>query len=180
VTTGDSTDLRFPNGKFHPPQVPLDAATRASLISEIERLPGAMRELVGGLSDAQLDTPYRPGGWTVRQVVHHVPDSHMNAYVRMKLAVTEDAPAVKGYEEARWAELPEARTAPVAVSLDLIDALHRRWCAFLRALPAAEFQKTYRHPELGVVPLDAALALYAWHGKHHIAHVRLVAGQISR
>jgi uncharacterized damage-inducible protein DinB len=177
VTTDDSTDLRFPNGKFHPPQVPLDAATRASLISEIERMPGAMRELVGSLSDAQLDTPYRPGGWTVRQVVHHVPDSHMNAYVRMKLAVTEDAPAIKVYEEARWAELPEARTAPVALSLDLMDALHRRWCAFLRALPAAEFRKTYRHPELGVVPLDAALAQYAWHGKHHTAHVRLVVSR---
>ena len=177
MTTSASTDLRFPNGKFHRPQVPLDAATRAALIGEIERMPAAMRDLVGGLSDARLDTPYRPGGWTVRQVVHHVPDSHMNAYVRMKLAVTEDAPAIKAYEEARWAELPEARTAPVALSLDLLDALHRRWCAFLRALPGAEFQKTYRHPELGVVPLDAVLAQYAWHGNHHIAHVRLVAGR---
>jgi hypothetical protein len=101
----------------------------------------------------------------------------MNAYVRMKLAVTEDDPAIKGYEEARWAELPEARSAPVTLSLDLLDALHRRWCAFLRALPGAEFQKTYRHPELGVVPLDAALALYAWHGKHHIAHVQLVVSR---
>jgi hypothetical protein len=173
--TGDSTDLRFPIGRFHRPQVPLDAATRASLISEIERMPSALRALVGGLCDTRLDTPYRPGGWTVRQVVHHVPDSHMNAYVRMKLAVTEDAPAVKGYDEARWAELPEARTAPVALSLDLLDALHRRWCAFLHALPGAEFQKTYHHSELGVVSLDAALALYAWHGNHHLAHVQLVA-----
>ena len=177
VTTGDSTDLRFPIGKFHPPQVPLDAAARASLIGEIERMPAAMRKLVEDLSDGQLDTPYRPGGWTVRQVVHHVPDSHMNAYVRMKLAVTEDAPAVKAYDEARWAELPEARNAPAALSLDLLDALHRRWCAFLRALHDSEFQKTYRHPELGVVPLDAVLAQYAWHGNHHIAHVRLVAGR---
>jgi hypothetical protein len=177
VTTSDSTDLRFPNGNFHLPQVPLDPATRASLIGEIERMPAAMRELVGGLSDAQLDTRYRPGGWTVRQVVHHVPDSHMNAYVRMKLAVTEDEPAIKVYDEARWAELPEARTAPVALSLDLLDALHRRWCAFLRTLPDSQFQKTYRHPELGVVPLDTALALYAWHGKHHIAHVQLVASR---
>jgi hypothetical protein len=95
----------------------------------------------------------------------------------MKLAVTEDAPAIKAYEEARWAELPDARTAPVALSLDLLDALHRRWCAFLRALPDSEFQRTYRHPELGVVPLDAALALYAWHGKHHVAHARLVASR---
>jgi hypothetical protein len=101
----------------------------------------------------------------------------MNAYVRMKLAVTEDAPAVKAYDEARWAELPEARNAPAALSLDLLDALHRRWCAFLRALPGSEFQKTYRHPELGVVPLDAVLAQYAWHGNHHVAHVRLVAGR---
>jgi hypothetical protein len=177
VTTSDSTDLRFPNGMFHPPQVPLDAAGRVSLIGEIERMPAAMRTLVEDLSDVQLDTRYRPGGWTVRQVVHHVPDSHMNAYVRMKLAVTEDAPAIKAYDEARWAELPEARSAPVDLSLDLLDALHRRWCAFLRALPGGEFQKTYRHPELGVVPLDAALAQYAWHGNHHIAHVRLVAGR---
>jgi uncharacterized damage-inducible protein DinB len=177
VTTRDSNDFRFPNGSFHRPQVPLDAAIRASLIGEIERMPAAMRDLVGGLSDAQLDTPYRPGGWTVRQVVHHVPDSHMNAYVRMKLAVTEVEPAIKAYEEARWAELPEARTAPVALSLDLLDALHRRWCAFLRTLPDSEFQKTYRHPEMGVVPVDVALALYAWHGKHHIAHVRSVVSR---
>jgi hypothetical protein len=177
MTTSNSTDLRFPIGKFKRPQVPLDAATRTSLIGEIEQMPAAMRALVGGLSDAQLDTPYRPGGWTVRQVVHHVPDSHMNAYVRMKLAVTEDAPAIKAYEEARWADLPDARTAPVALSLDLLDALHRRWCAFLRALPDSEFQRTYRHPELGVVPLDAALALYAWHGKHHVAHAQLVASR---
>ena len=177
MTTDDSTDLRFPIGKFHRPQVPLDAATRASLISEIERMPSALRALVGGLSDTQLDTQYVSGGWTVRQVFLDVFYSHIKIYVRMKLAVTEDEPAIKGYEEARWAELPEARTAPVALSLDLLAALHRRWCAFLRALPGADFQKAYRHPELGVVPLDTALALYAWHGKHHIAHVQLVVSR---
>src|ERR1700730_10614014 len=172
----DSVDLRYPVGTFSFPDA-VSADDRAVFVGRIAETPANLRSAITGLSDAQLDTPYRPGGWTVRQVVHHVPDSHMNAYVRMKLAVTEDTPAVRGYDDARWAELPEARTAPVAVSLDLVDALHRRWCAFLRALPGAEFQKTYRHSELGVVPLDAALALYAWHGKHHIAHVQIVASR---
>jgi hypothetical protein len=108
----------------------------------------------------------------VRQVVHHVPDSHMNAYIRFKLAVTEEGPAIRPYHEGRWAELPEARSAPIGVSLDLLDALHRRWTLFLRNLSDDEFGRFYVHPELGVVPLDVALALYAWHGKHHTAHVR--------
>src|SRR6202049_2402729 len=170
------TDLRYPIGKFsydgH-----LTEDQKRGFLGDVAHTPKKLRAAGQGLSEAQLDTRYRPGGWTVRQVVHHVPDSHMNAYVRMKLAVTEDEPAIKVYEEARWAELPEARTAPVALSLDLLDALHRRWCAFLRTLPDSDFQKTYRHPELGVFPVDAALALYAWHGKHHIAHVQLVVSR---
>ncbi|OFW21585.1 MAG: metal-dependent hydrolase [Acidobacteria bacterium RIFCSPLOWO2_02_FULL_65_29] len=169
-------DRQFPIGKFHRPLVPLEAGARAAHVDEIDRMPASLRSLVAGLTDAQLDTPYRAGGWTVRQVVHHVPESHMNAYVRFKLAVTEDTPLIKTYEEALWAELPDARTAPIGMSLDLLDALHRRWVTFLRALPDAAFQKAYKHPELGVVTLDTALALYAWHGKHHVAHVRLVAG----
>src|ERR1700674_5747379 len=169
-------DPRYPIGKMEMPKE-ISAAKRQQAIESIAATPKNLREAVRGLTDAQLDTPYRDGGWTVRQVVHHVPDSHMNAYVRMKLAVTEDEPAIKVYEEARWAELPEARTAPVGLSLDLLDALHRRWCAFLRTLPDSDFQKTYRHPELGVFPVDAALALYAWHGKHHIAHVQLVVSR---
>src|ERR1700692_3544374 len=156
-------DPRYPIGKMEMPKE-ITAAKRQQAIEAIAAAPKNLREAVRGLDETQLDTPSRPGGWTVRQVVHHVPDSHMNAYVRMKLAVTEDAPAVKAYDEARWAELPEARTAPVALSLHLLDALHRRWYAFLRALPDSEFEKTYRHPEIGVVPLDAALAQYAWHG----------------
>jgi hypothetical protein len=128
---------------------------------------------VEGLSDRELDTPYRPGGWTIRQVIHHVPDSHMNAYVRMKLAVTEQKPTIKTYEEALWAELPEARTAPIAMSLDLLDALHRRWTAFLRALPAADFGRAFQHAEWGLVSVDEALGMYAWHCRHHTAHVKL-------
>lgn len=164
-------DLRFPTGKFHRPSVPLDEATRTTLIDDIARLPSELRAAVAGLSQAQLDTPYRPGGWTARQVVHHVPDSHMNAYVRFKLAVTEDSPTIRPYQEAIWAELPDARTAPIALSLDLLEALHGRWTLFLRNLPAEAFHRAYLHPEMGPVALDAALALYAWHGQHHTAHV---------
>lgn len=164
-------DRRFPIGTFQRPAGPLDDRVRGALISDIERLPAEMRAAVEGMTDAELDTPYRPEGWTVRQVVHHVADSHMNAYVRFKLAATEDAPTVKPYEEARWAELPEARTAPVDISLDLIEALHRRWTLCLRHLSAAELTRTYMHPEMGSVPIDAALSLYSWHGKHHTAHI---------
>lgn len=172
----DLQHVRFPIGKFERPAVPLDADARRLLIREIERAPAGLRAAVQGLSDTQLDTPYRPGGWTLRQVVHHVPDSHMNGYTRMKLAVTEDAPTIKLYQEARWAELPEARTAPVGFSLDLLDALHVRWTAFLRALSPSDFSKGYVHPELGLVPLDVAIAIYAWHGRHHTAHITNAIG----
>src|SRR5437773_1612035 len=168
----DVDKLRYPIGRFKRLTAPLDAKTRAEHIGAIEQAPDILRRLVAGLNDGQLDTPYRPGGWTVRQVIHHVPDSHMNAYVRMKLAVTEDAPAIRGYEEARWAELPEAKTAPVAMSLDLLAALHRRWVTFLRSLSESEFRNVYVHPEWQRVPLDEAVAMYAWHGQHHAAHVR--------
>jgi len=164
--------LRFPIGKYErPSQLPLDVHSRATLIGDIERTPAGLRAAVAGLSAEQLDTPYRPGGWTIRQVVHHVPDSHMNGYTRMRLAATEDNPTIKPYQEARWAELPDVRTVPVEVSLALLDALHARWTAFLRGLSAADFQRTYLHPELGIVPLDVAIGIYAWHGKHHTAHI---------
>ena len=163
--------LRYPIGRFERPLAPLDPSTRTTFINMIEIAPAAFRRLAAGLTDSQLETPYRPGGWTVRQVLHHVPDSHMNAYVRMKLAATEDMPAVRAYDEARWAELPEARTAPVAISLDLLDGLHRRWVLFLRALSDQEFRRVYRHSELGLVSIDEAVALYAWHGRHHAAHI---------
>jgi hypothetical protein len=171
----DTPDPRFPIGRFHRPTLPIDVTTRTSYIDELERLPVAFRAAVAGLTDAQLDTPYRPGGWTARQVVHHLPDSHMNAYIRIKLAVTEDTPTIKPYDEARWAELPDARL-PVGPSLDLVDAVHRRLVLLLRALPDSAFLKAYNHPDMGIVPIDTALALYAWHGKHHMAHVKLVSG----
>ena len=164
--------LRYPIGKFVRTTVPLTATDRDALVEEIAQLPASVSALVRGLGERHLDTPYRPGGWTIRQVVHHVPDSHINAYVRMKLALTEEAPVVRLYLEGRWAELPEAKSGPVAMSLELLDALHRRWVALLRALPASEFARTYVHPELGPVPLDVGLGLYAWHGAHHLAHIR--------
>jgi uncharacterized damage-inducible protein DinB len=169
----DLDALRYPVGR--PPRngAPLDAHTRAEFLTILEHTPATIRRLVEPLSEGQLDTPYRPGGWTVRQVVHHVPDSHMNAYIRMKLAVTEDAPQVKTYEEARWAELPESKSGPVAMSLDLLDALHRRWVAFLRALPEADFRKAFTHPEWGRVTLDESIAMYSWHCRHHTAHITL-------
>lgn len=164
--------LRYPIGKYErPSRLPLDDRTRAALIGDIERAPAGLRAAVRGLSDAQLETPYRPGGWTIRQVVHHVPDSHMNGYTRMRLAATEDSPTIKLYQEARWAELPDVRTVPIDISLALLDALHARWTAFLRGLSPADFERTYVHPELGALPLDVGIGIYAWHGKHHTAHI---------
>jgi uncharacterized damage-inducible protein DinB len=163
-------DPRYPIGRFLPPTT-FTPALRAGLLDEIAAAPASLRAAVRGLSEAQLRTPYREGGWTVAQVVHHVPDSHMNSYTRFKLAVTEDDPAIKSYEEGRWAELPDATSADISVSLALLEALHVRWVGFLRALTAEQFERTFRHPELGSVTLNRALALYAWHGRHHVAHV---------
>lgn len=163
---------RYPIGRFEPPRGPLDAAARARLIDAIEATPATIRSLVERLDDRRLDRPYREGGWTIRQVVHHVPDSHMNMYIRMKLAVTEDTPVIKAYDEVRWAELPDGRSAPISMSLDLLDALHRRWVVFLRALPEDQFQRTFVHPELGTVAIFEGLAMYAWHGRHHTAHIQ--------
>lgn len=170
------TDLRYPIGKFSYDRDSSDGA-RTARIAEIEAAPAALRAALAGLSDAQLDTPYRPGGWTLRQVAHHVPDSHLNAYARFKLALTEDAPTIKPYDEARWAELPDTRDTPIEVSLALLDALHRRWVTLLRSLRPADFARTFVHPEQGrALTLDYALAMYAWHGKHHVAHVRAATG----
>jgi DinB family protein len=169
----DLDALRYPVGPIVRIKDPLDRSKREQFISAIEQAPATFRSLVAGLSDAQLDTPYRPGGWTVRQVVHHVPDSHMNAYIRMKLAVTEDVPAIKPYEESRWAELPEAKSGAVAMSLALLEALHQRWVAFLRALPESDFRKSFSHPQWGIVTVDEALGMYEWHCRHHAAHVEL-------
>ena len=166
----DSTDLRYPVGPFiFPAQV--NVQERATFVGQIAETPQRLRAAIGGLSDEQLDTPYRPGGWTVRQVVHHVPDSHLNSYTRFRLALTEDEPTVKPYREDRWAELPDARTGPVEVSLRLLECLHARWVALLRSLTEAEWKRTFRHPELGLISLEQNAALYAWHGRHHVAHI---------
>jgi len=164
------SDLRYPIGRFQP-VTSLTPAERVTCIEQIAAAPEGLRRAVQGLDDRQLDTPYRPGGWTVRQVVHHVPDSHLNAYTRFKLACTEESPAIKTYDEARWAELAEARTAPIDVSLDLLTLLHRRWVLFLRILGPADFARTVRHPEWGAPTVDFLLAQYAWHGRHHTAHI---------
>ncbi len=163
-------DLRYPVGRYEPPSS-ITSADRAEWIRILDGLPEKMREAVRGFSDAQLDTPYRPGGWTVRQVVHHVPDSHLNSYVRFRLALTEDTPVIKAYEESAWAELPDAKTAPVASSLALLAALHSRWTLLLRSLDEAQWKRTFRHPSLGEKHLDWNLGLYAWHSRHHLAHI---------
>ena len=163
-------DLRYPVGPFEF-EGTLSNGQRQNLIDQIAATPEKMRAAVEGLVDEQLNTPYRPGGWTIRQVVHHVPESHMNSYVRFKLAMTEEEPTIKPYFEDRWAQLDDAHQAPVGLSLDLLDALHSRWVWFLRSLKDADFQRTFRHPELGVVSLDKNVALYAWHGRHHVAHI---------
>lgn len=164
------SDLRYPVGKvIRTPQ--LTADERISAIDAIADAPRALRAAVANLTDAQLDTPYRPAGWTVRQVVHHVADSHMNAYCRFRLALTEENPTIKAYDEAKWAELADARTMPVEVSLDLLDRLHERLVTLLRSLPESDFQRPLNHTENGPMTMDALISMYSWHGRHHVAHV---------
>lgn len=170
MTASATTDLRYPVGRFQRPES-LDEAERRRAIDAVAAAPAQLRAAVAGLTDVQLDTPYRPDGWTVRQVVHHVPDSHMNAYVRFKLALTEDEPTIKPYDEARWAELADTRETPVESSLALLDRLHDRWVRLLRSMSADDFARRLRHPEMGVQRLDQVLALYDWHGRHHVGHV---------
>ena len=167
----DLETLRYPVGKFERVTTPLERATRDKHFVTIEQLPARFRALTGGLSESQLDTPYRPGGWTIRQVVHHVPESHMNAYVRIKLALTEDVPTIKTYEEQLWAELPDVMRCPIDVSLRLLEALHQRWVVLLRALSDDSFARVFMHKEWGRVTLDEAVAMYAWHCRHHTAHI---------
>jgi len=165
-----TTDLRYPIGRFEA-VARLSPVEREERIAALASLPEELRAAVAGLSPEQLDTPYRPGGWTVRQVVHHLADSHMNAYVRFKLAVTEEEPVVKTYDEAAWAELADARLAEVELSLRLLESLHARWVVFLRSLSPAQWERGFRHPEHGLMPLERVLQLYAWHGRHHVAHI---------
>jgi uncharacterized damage-inducible protein DinB len=171
-------DLRYPVGKFHRPET-LSADERRAAIDAIAEAPARLRAAIAGLDAGQLDTPYRPGGWTVRQLVHHVPDSHMNAYVRFKLAATEEEPTIKTYEEARWAELADAKTAPIEPSLALLENLHKRWVVFLRSLAPEDWSRKFRHPELGTMSLEQNLALYAWHGRHHVAHVTALRERLN-
>jgi hypothetical protein len=164
-------DLRYPIGKFAYAGS-LSPTARSACIDRIAAAPAKLRAAVAGLSEAQLNTAYRPQGWTIRQVIHHVPDSHLNAYTRFRLALTETVPTIKPYEEARWAELPDARSAPIEISLGLLDALHVRWVLLLRQLKPGDWARTYNHPEHHREwTLDEVLAMYAWHGEHHAAHI---------
>ena len=167
-------DLRFPIGKFEwvPPRNAAEMAKRrAHYIEVLEQLPATFSKAVSGLTPEQLETPYRPEGWTVRQLAGHVPDSHANAYIRFKLALTEYEPTIKPYKEDMWARLPDTANTPVEVSLQLLSALHARWVALLRGMDSSDFGRTLRHPEMGVLELNRMLALYAWHSEHHTAHV---------
>jgi len=165
-----SVDPRYPIGRFSFPDS-TDETQRKRLIDQIAQAPIALRGAIKGLNEIQLETPYRDGGWTVRQVIHHVPESHMNAYIRFKLALTEDEPTIKPYMEDRWAKTREVRDTPLEVSLTLLDSLHDRWVRLLRSLSSDDWKRTFHHPELGTVPLEKSLALYAWHGRHHTAHI---------
>ena len=175
------SDPRFPIGPFEMPSV-VPAEERPALIRRIETTPARLREAVSGLSDAQLDTPYREGGWTIREVVHHVPDSHMYSYVRFKLALTENEPLIRTYDEAAWGRLDDVRSTPVEVSLQLLEALHSRWVSLLRSMTEPQWRRTLVHPEKmdvnnGRIRLDQMLAMYAWHGDHHVAHAHQALGR---
>ena len=164
------TDLRYPIGQFELPQT-VTGDDRRRWIAEIAATPNRLREAVQNLNESQMESAYRPGGWTVRQVVHHLADSHLNSYVRFKLALTEDEPVIKPYDEARWAEVIDGRTGPVALSLTLLESLHQRWVMMLESLSPGDWARTFRHPELGVRTIEQTLALYGWHGRHHVAHI---------
>jgi len=163
-------DPRYPIGKFSFDGT-LTPDQKKQYLQDIEETPTRLRAAVCGLSDQQVNTPYRDGGWTVRQLTHHVPDSHMNAYIRFKLALTEDEPTIRPYMEDRWAELPESKQAPVELSLALLDSLHQRWTMVLKNISETDWKRNLRHPEMGLLSLEKTLALYAWHGRHHTAHV---------
>jgi uncharacterized damage-inducible protein DinB len=171
-------DLRFPVGKFRY-EGPSTDDKKKDLLKQIAQTPAQLRAAIQGLSNSQLDTPYRPEGWTVREVVHHVPDSHLNSYVRFKLALTEDEPTIKPYAEDRWAKLADTKETPVEVSLTLLDSLHDRWVRLLRSLTAEDWKRKLRHPERGTMTLEENLALYAWHGRHHVAHITELRKRMS-
>ena len=165
-----AVDPRYPVGKFSPPQGPVPASERTQFLNQVAEAPAKLRAAVQGLTDAQLDTPYRDGGWTPRQVVHHVADSHMNAFIRFKLGLTEDNPTIKPYLEHLWADLADQKL-PIAVSLPIVDNVHERWVAVIRSMKETDWARTFNHPENGKRRLDQVLALYAWHSRHHVAHI---------
>ena len=165
-----SEELRFPVGKFELPRT-VTPEMRAKFIQTIEQLPPNLKEAVEDLSDEQLNTTYRPGGWTLRQVVHHIADSHLNSFCRFKLGLSEDAPTIKTYDEASWAEMADSKDAPVELSLSIIDGLHARWTRLLKSMSDADFEKKVNHPERGPMNLNELLALYDWHNCHHTAHI---------
>ena len=163
-------DPRYPIGHFKLEGTPTGEQVKQA-INEIAEAPAQLRAAVENLTPEQIETPYRPDGWTVRQVVHHVPDSHLNSYCRFKLALTEDEPTIKAYHEDRWAELGDVRAAPIEVSLALLESLHERWVLLLKSLAPTDFERTFRHPEIGIVSLAQSACLYGWHGRHHVAHI---------
>jgi hypothetical protein len=169
-------DLQYPIGKFSYDR-PYSEAERSVLIAQIEQAPAEMRRAFEQLPPGGIDTPYRPGGWTARQVIHHVPESHMHSYLRCKFAMTETDPAIQPYDEAVWAVQPDVAITAPEISLALVDALHQRWVGFLRTLKPEDWKRTFRHPELGTVTLDRTLGLYAWHGRHHAAHLRSITAR---
>jgi uncharacterized damage-inducible protein DinB len=170
----DPDELRYPIGRFHASA----AGSRANQIETLRRLPERLRAAVAGLNDSQLDTPYREGGWTVRQLVHHVADSHANSYVRVKMALTEENPTITAYDEAAWARLADSQM-PIEVSLPLIDAIHARLVLLLESMAEADYARTFRHPERGQVTLANNLALYDWHSRHHTAHITRLRDRMS-
>lgn len=173
-SSGDDEALRYPLGRFEPDPEPT-REKRSAWIESLAGAPANLRNAVTGLTEEALDEPYRPGGWTVRQVVHHLPDSHVNGYLRMKWAITEDQPEIKLYDQERWAELADARSAPIEPSLALLESLHERWVRFLESLDDEGFLRTAEHPEEGVVTIQSLVELYAWHGRHHTAQITALA-----
>jgi uncharacterized damage-inducible protein DinB len=171
-------DPRYPIGQFVADSRPT-AETRARHIEAISGMPASFRQAVAGLNGEQLDTPYRDGGWTVRQVIHHVPDSHLNAYCRFKLALTENTPTIKTYKEEAWSKLQDSEVTPVEVSLTLLESLHTRWVHLLKSMKEEDFERKLNHPESGVQTLDRMLALYSWHGRHHTAHITTLRSKMK-
>lgn len=172
-------ELKYPIGKFHY-QGPYSEEQKKHFIKEIAETPAALKEVIKNFSEAQLETPYRPGGWTVRQVVNHMADSHMNAFIRFKLALTEENPTIKPYEQDQWANLSDSLNSPIELSLNLLDTLHQKWVILLNSLSSDDFKRTYMHPESGSSSLEKVLGMYAWHSRHHLAHVTGVRDRLRK